>query len=194
MKNRFQLTTRLFLLFSFGLALFLVSGCDTTDPGGDTVILRTEIKNDSDGDPIRFSFSSDNITAGRLEDVGCNCTLDIGSFLQGQGFTKTEIFSATVESARLVLLFPLNEQFNFLNEVILKLEASGLSATEVANLQSSPSVREVALNVLPNRNISGFLQRATFAPILQVNANLLNPNEDYEVALVLNLRIEMEGL
>ncbi len=176
-------------------ALLLVSGCDSSSPGeGGTLVLRPEVSEDVEGDDISFSFSSDGFPVGQLTDVDCDCRIDLGPYLESQGFTKADILSATVESARLVMLFPISEQLDFLDQAILKFEADGLSATEVANGGPFPAAREATLTVLPNRDIAGFLTRSDFRAILQIDAGTLEPGEDYEVALVMTLRLELEGL
>jgi len=47
--------------------------------------------------------------------------------------------------------------------------------------------------VLSNRDIAGILERPNFTAILQIDANELEANRDYEMALVLRLRIDVEG-
>lgn len=175
-------------------ALLLLSGCDSSPSESGTIILRPEVSEDADGEDISFSFASDGFPVGRLTDVDCDCRIDLGPYLEGQGFSKADVVSATLESARLVMLFPISEKLDFLDQAILKFEADGLSVTEVANGGPFPSEREAALTVLPNRDVSGFLTRSDFGAILQIDAGTLEPGEDYEVALVMTFRLELEGL
>ncbi len=184
--------TRLFLVFA--PALLLISGCDSSPGERGTIILRPEVSEAADGKDISFSFSADGFPVGQLSDVDCDCRIDLGPYLEGQGFTKADVVSATLESARLVMLFPISEKLDFLDQAILKFEADGLSVTEVANRGAFPAEREATLTVLPNRDVSGFLTRSDFGAILQIDARALEPGEDYEVALVMTFRLELEGL
>lgn len=170
-------------------ALLLLVGCDSEDPSGsDPVTLFHEID-----DAFRFTFNADDIQAGRLEDLRCDCNVNISSFLFDQGFSTSEIISASVESVQLEMLFPISAQASILNQAIVKLEAEGVSATEIANQSSFPNSRSATLSVLTNRDIAALLERPSFTSILQIDANELEANRNYEMALVLRLRIEVEG-
>lgn len=175
-------------------ATLILSGCDTDSLGGDSVFLTTTISDDVDGDDVIFQFSSGDIQEGRLVDLSCGCTLDIDAYLNDQGFTKAQLVSATVQSVRVVMLFPTSEQLDFLDEAILKLGRPGASATEVANISSLPSAREVNLQTLSNRDIVSFLDSPGFEPILQINAGNLTDGEDYELSVILTVRMELEGV
>lgn len=175
-------------------ATLVLSGCDTDSLGGDSVILTHTLSEDVDGDDVLFTFSSGDIQEGRLVDLSCGCTLDIDAFLNDQGFTKAQLVSATVQSVRLVMLFPTSEQLGFLDEVILKLAAPGVSDTEVANISSLPSAREVSLQALSNRDIVSYLDSPGFEPILQINARDLTDGEDYELSVIVTVRMELEGV
>ncbi len=172
----------------------VLAGCDAAGEETRTLVLQPEVLEDRQGRDISFTFMSDAFPVGQLEDIACGCAIDLGPYLQAQGFSKADIVSARLESARLVLLFPISERFDFLDEAILKFEADGLSATEVANRSEFPASREVELNVLANRDVTGFLVRNDFEVILQIDARALEPSEDYEMVLVMTFRLEVEGL
>jgi len=174
--------------------MLVLGGCDTDSLGGDSVILTHTISEDVDGDDIIFAFSSGDIQEGRLVDLSCGCTLDVDEHLNDQGFTKAQLVSATVQSVRVVMLFPTSEQLSFLDEAILKLGAPGSSDTEVANITSLPSAREVNLQTLSNRDVVSFLDSPGFEPILQINAGDLTDGEDYELSTILTIRMELEGV
>jgi hypothetical protein len=180
------------LAAAFGF-LVLLSGCDTADPFGETIILTATVDRTVSGSDIEFAFDSESLTVGRLDDVGCDCALDIGPFLAAQGFEKSDLEAATVESARLVMLFPVSEQLDFLDEAILKLQAPGQSVTEVASRTSFPADRQAELATLSGRNIAGLIDGTTFTPILQLDASQLEVGAEYTVALVLRIRLEVSG-
>ena len=158
------------------------------------MFLTAELSTDTQASPIRFTFEGGAVQTGRLTDVSCGCQLDVGDFLADRGFTKADVLSATIKSARLVMLFPISERLDFLDTAILKLSASGNSVTEVAQLSAFPQAREVELTPLAGRNVAGFLDDSTFAPILQIDASRLQASAEYEIGLVLEIRLELAGI
>lgn len=187
------LNRRSFLIPAVAAILFL-TGCDSDSLGDDTIFLTHEFTADASGEPITFSFSSSEVETGRLQDISCNCTIDVGSFLATQGFSKTDIVSATLQSAELVMLFPISTQLNFMSQAILKLTATGVSPTEVANRPSLPGSRQAQLTVLTNRDISTFLEKESFGAILQIQPNTLTAGQNYEMSIILRVRMEVAGI
>lgn len=171
-----------------------LAACDSAVGGADSVFLNAELSADTDGDPVRFVFESSEVQTGRLMDVECDCELDVTEFLADRGFSKNDIISATVKSARLVMLFPISERLNFLDEAILKMRAPGNSITEVARQGSFGETREVALEPLTGRDVSGFMDNSSFEPILQIDAATLQAGASYEIGLVLEIRLELAGV
>lgn len=187
------MTTPRFLPAVFLLALAMLTGCDTVSPGGDTILLTTEVDRTADGGPIQFSFPG-TLQTGRLVDLRCNCRVDLGPYLTTQGFSRSDIVSAEVVTARLVMGTPPTGNLSFLNQALLKFESSALSATEVANRTGFLSSRESNLTVLPGRDVSAFLEKASFEPVLQVDASRLETNATYQLYLVLTVRITVSGV
>ncbi|NQV73385.1 hypothetical protein HQ496_09690 [bacterium] len=170
----------------------LFAGCDATSSSSDTVFLTHEFSTDTAGQSVRFTFSSTNMTVNRLTDVSCNCDINIYSFVEEQGFQASDIKSATLVSADIIMLFPISKKIDFLNQAILKFSANGISTTEVANISTFPAAREVAMNVLPNRDIATFLERSAFGAILQLDPATLGANESYDLSIILKVRLELE--
>ena len=181
-------------LFLIAALMFLASCDSNSSGGGDTIFLTHEISEAADGKPIQFTFSSSQIQIGTLQDVRCNCDIDIGPYLATQSFTKEEIISVNVTAAELVMLFPINKDHTFLNAAILKLEGIKNTITEVANQPNFPSARESSLIVLPNRDVAGFFTRPSFGAILQIDAITLDDDENYQIGLVLTVLIEVAGI
>ncbi|NNE69630.1 MAG: hypothetical protein HKN29_04615 [Rhodothermales bacterium] len=178
----------------FLLLLLGLTACDSAVGGADSVFLTAELSTDLDGDPVRFVFESADVQTGRLTDVSCDCELDVTEFLADRGFSRDDIISATVASGRLVMLFPISERLDFLDEAILKLQAPGNSVTEVAQQSAFGETREVALDPLPGRDVAGFMDDSAFEPILQIDAAALQAGESYEIGLVLEIRLELAGV
>lgn len=174
------------------LFVFLV-GCDSVDPGADTIFLTFQVSDDAQGNPIALEFDADAFQTGRLQDLNCNCQLDLAADLAQQGFSKGEIVSATLQSAQIVMLFPVSENVDFMDQAILKLTATGVSQTEVANTSSFPASRTANMTVLPNRDIAAFLEKPSFGLILQIDPESLRQGQRYEMSLVLSIRVEVQG-
>lgn len=176
------------------LALLLLAGCDTTDTGSNTIVLFASVSS-GDIEALTFRFNPQTTQTGQSVDLVSVNRLDIADFLFENGFSQAEIVSATVEAAELEVVFPIPEVASFMDEAILKLDAQGISAIEVAEQTVFPDDDdEVDLNVR-SRDIAGVLRASDFGGILQVNANAFLPNvtNDYELFVSLQLRIEVEG-
>jgi len=170
-----------------------LSGCDSNNSNSNRVGLTREMSLDANGDPILFSFDAADTAMGRLQDIRCNCNIDIGPFLTSQGFSKADIVSASLTAARIVMLLPTSERVNFLTSAILKFQTDGLSATEVANQSGFADSRESTMQTLSNRDISAFLERSNFETILQINPASLQTGESYELGLVFTVQLEMSA-
>ncbi len=187
MKSRQTFWTVLLVIPIF---VFL-SGCDADPLSNDSVFLTHEFSTDASGQSIRFTFSSDDVATNRLNDISCNCAINIHQYIEDQGFKASDVVSATLVSADVIMLFPITKKINFLNQAILKFTASGASVTEVANLSSFPASREAALVILPNRNIASFIERANFGAILQLDPKTLGVGESYDFSVILKVRLEL---
>ncbi len=176
------------------LALGLVlAGCDTVDPGSETVVLFVNVE-DQLGEDLRFSFEADNAQVGQPLTVAAAQRIDLGPFLDQQGFSKAEVIAATVESATVGVRFPIQARANFMQQAALQVTATGLSATTVAAQSSFPDSREAALTVQSSRSITGFVTRSDFGVQLVLTPATLLPGEDYELTATLRIRIEVEGV
>lgn len=173
----------------FALLLLLgLAGCDTVDSNEPVVLF-------ADVDVFRFTFEADAIDANSPAVLTADAEVDLAAFLRQQGFTKDEVISATVSSARLEIIFPVSETADFMDEAILLLDADGLPTLEVAEQTSFPSDNdEVTLTVRSGRDVADYVQAPTFTSVLRIDPARLEAGEDYELVAVLRLRIEVEGV
>ncbi len=172
--------------------LFSLSGCDTNSMD-DRIILTFTFSADRSGDPIRFSFSSDDVQSGELRTISCNCLLDIGPFLSSRSFSKAELLEARVTSVRLKSFFPIGQQLDFLHEVELVLDENGTGAVTVAEDDTFPSSREIALSVFQGRSISALLVRPQFSVDLRIDPSNVTPDTQYELGIDMTIELELEG-
>ena len=183
---------RLTPVLLFLVAVLFISGCDADSLSGDTIFLNHEFSSDLQGQSIHFSFSGDDLQTNRLQDVSCGCQLSLNDFVESRGFSMDQLVAAQLESAELVILFPIGTRADFMNQAILKFTANGISTTEVASQSSFPASREVPLSVLPNRDIASFLEKASFGAILQLDPSLLDTSQDYDMSIILDIRMEFD--
>lgn len=172
--------------------LFSLSGCDTNSMD-DRIFLTFTFSVDLNGDPIRFAFSSDDIQRGAFRTFSCDCLLDIEPFLASRSFSKAELLEARVTSVRLKSFFPIGQQLDFLHEVELILDANGTGAVTVAEDDTFPSAREIALSVFPGRSISALLVQPQFTIDLRIDPSNVTPDTQYELGIDMTIELEMEG-
>lgn len=175
------------------VGLTALSGCDSalTDP--DVVILTHELTRSGDGSPVRFSFDADDVTVGQSTVLRCGCTVDLDPWLASQGFSRDDLVAATVQSATLTKISPPLERLDFLDSAVLRFEAAGLQATEVATRSVFPDAIDVALNPVAGRSVLAFASRDEFEPVLVIEAADLQAGALYELDVEVTLRLELEG-
>jgi hypothetical protein len=111
---------------------------------------------------------------------------------QLEGFSKSEILSATVVSATLFRRQPVEANLGeLMDAVALQLDAAGLSRAQVAGLQGLPDDNEATLDLASTGNVTGFVRAPTFGAVL--NFTGLDAN-DYVFEVRLRLRIQVEGV
>ena len=175
------------------LALLLtVAACDTAGVQNDEATLEYEAGTSLDNQII-FTFDPTDAETGGLVDLRAENPLDVGDFLFEQGFSKDDILSATLTEASLEVVLPsVGTEINFLNMAILKLDAPGLSELEIAEQDEFPSDDNVSLDIRTGRDVTSYLQKESFTPILQIDASDLQPDAgEYRLDLVLTVRIEV---
>ena len=173
------------LLLSAALMALVGGGCDAADD--EAVILTTE-------ETFFFSFDADDVSDGAPLSLVSEGRADLGPFLSSRGFTKAEITTVLVASARLEVLRPINENVDVLGSVILEVEAEGADREVAQQARLSAGDDDVELEVLPNRNIATFVRNGDFGAIVTIEPRDPTPGETYELGVVMNLRIELEGL
>lgn len=176
------------------LAVLLLAGCDSsTDPTARSITLTT---NGGDLLQLDFTFSGADHPSNMLDDYTSDNAIDLSSFLSSKGgFRKSEILSARVKSAQILMVKPVQADVDLIQDVVLKLKTDNLSSIEVAEQSSFPAgQREQALNVRPNRNISSFVRADNFSAILTMTPGTLNPTTSYEISVLLELELEVEGI
>lgn len=165
------------------LLLWMTSGCDgLVDPVGDSIFLTSPAQ--------EFCFRFTGVTAGGSKSILSANSIDLGAYLQQQGFTRSDVISATVQSAEISLLFPIDETLSMLDRASVSLRAGGEAA--VASAEAFSDARRADLTV-SGADVAGIVQAATFQAVLQL-AGARTVAEDIEISVSLRFRIEVEGV
>ena len=168
------------------LLLTLTSGCDTLglEEGGNSIFLST-----TTGE-ICFRFSG--LTAGGSQSVLSVESFDFGSFLQQEGFSKSEVIAATVQSADIRLVFPLGESLSVLDRATVSLRGTGAGETSVAEGTAFSSSRSASLDVT-GTGVGSAVKASSIQGVLQlVGAETIS--DDFEISVNLTIQIEVEGV
>ena len=166
--------------------LAVTSGCDTLglETGGESVFLTAS------NQELCFRFTG--VTAGGSRSVLSVESIDIGAFLQQEGFSKSEVISATVESADIRMVFPLGESLSVLQEATVSLRASGGGESSVASASSFSDTRRTDLQT-NSRNVGSIITAANFQGVLELVGDQ-SISDDFEITVNLDIRIEVEGV
>lgn len=173
--------TRTFVLAGLAGVLLILSGCDTLEDAGETVILTREAT-------FRFEFNTTSTQASQqVNSVG---RVDLGGDLNN--FDKSEILAATVTDVVVERLQPVGENLSdLMDSISLQLEASGASAPMVAQLSPLPDNREASLALTSNTSITNHVKAPNFGARLSLT-NVAPDNYVLEVRV--QIRLEMEGI
>ena len=172
----------------FVLLTLSITGCDTTsspDPSSTVTVIV---------DDLFFSFDADAASIGRLTDLVSLSSANVEAALARSGaYTRAQITGARVRKATLEVMFPVRERVDFLQQVVLKLDAPNLSPLEVGEQNTfSSTADEVDFSIRPNRDISSFLTSESFTAILSVTPRRLEAGERYQLALILTLDVTVD--
>ena len=165
--------------------LLLLPACDTVgEIGNENVILTRDAT-------FAFDFQVDAPQAS----LRATSTNQVDLAGQLEGFTKAEILSATVTSARLTRIQPVRADLSeLMNAATLELTASGASATSIAQLASPPASAEAQLTITGSPAVTSHVKASSFGAALTFT-NLAVPSLGvYRFEATVRLRIEVEGV
>jgi len=173
-----------FPIYSVFIAILsLTTGCDALDVvPGNSIFLNTSRV-------ICFEFTG--LTDGGSKTVTSSDSFDLGSFLQSEGFTKSEIQSAEASDITIRLRFPGQENLSVFDGVSIGVRAGATSRT-VASSSSLGTGRSTSLS--PNStDIGSVLRAASFQGVLEVTG-AASIQDEFLVEVEVNFTVEMEGI
>ncbi len=175
------------MVYSVFVALVLLSSCDTLDTGSDdSILLNTTIEE------LCFEFSG--ITAGQAASALANAedSIDLGPFLDGQNFDKSDILSAEVTSAQLRMIFPIEASLSAIRDVSLQLTSGGGNTVQVASAASLGDTRRASLTTAPT-DIGNLAASSSFRAALSFEG-ATSISEDVVIEGEIVIRVEVAGL
>jgi hypothetical protein len=183
---------RLTRVAAFVLVLTVLQGCDSASTDDSIVLNRVEVPE------FRFEFDGDVLSEGQALELTTSVRVDLTGELDGQGgFTKDDVVAATVQSAQLFQGFPVTQKLGYLDQAIVKLvTVSPARVTEVADVTNPDDLREVDMTPIANRDVSTYVKAAEFTAVLQITPGStigIDPDESYTLAVLLELRVEVEN-
>lgn len=176
---------RLIPLAALAALLLFLPACDTVaDLGNENVILTRDVT-------FSFDFMVDTPQAA----LRATSTNQVDLSGQLEGFTKAEILSATVTSARLTRVQPVRADLaELMDAVLLELTASGGSATTVAQQAGLPASAEGALTVSGSPGVTSHVKAPSFGAALTFTNLAVPALGIYRFEVTVRLRIEVEGV
>lgn len=170
-----------------GLLLAGLAGCDEFGASEQRFSFQETVT-------FRFAFQADTLQVGQTARLNASATANLTQALQNRGFAPSDVSAAQVESGKLEVLFPLSEPIAFLQAATLSFSRAGTVA-EVANQVAFPGggADEVVLSVVPGQDVVAFIAGPRFGALLDVQPATLSAGEDYELAVELVLRLEIDA-
>ena len=166
------------------LAVVLISfGCDGLEvtPGGDSIFLSTSRV-------ICFEFQDVDNGAGKT--IVSSDSFDLGSFLSGEGFAKSEIIGARVTDISLRLRFPGQENLSVFSDARVSLRAN--STTTIGTASNFGNERATALTISGN-DIGAIVRAASFQGVLEITG-ADDIQDDFLVEVEVDFDVEVEGV
>ena len=162
----------------------MTSACDALDvASGESIFLQTSRV-------ICFEFS--DLTDGGSKSIASDDSFDLASFLQGEGFTKSEIIRAEVDRVTLRLRFPGQENLSVFEDVSVILRSGSANVT-VGSATSGLGTNRNASISPTGSNIGAIVRAASFDGLLDI-VGTANIQDEFLVEVELDISLEMEGV
>ena len=181
-----SLSTLLTSLIAAACAVLFLAGCEAVGQSS-TIELTEEVET------LRYTFSIDE--NGNLVNASAAESVSLGPFLEEQGFTKEEVLSAHVVPGSVVLELtsPTLQNLDILESVLLLFQGEGMTVPVAERNADFPEEEDtVSLNVREDSDIGTLVRQDSFDAVLQLSMS--GAEEEYEFRLVLDIRVELEGV
>ena len=168
----------------YATVILISFGCDGLEvtPGGDSIFLSTSRV-------VCFEFQ--NLDDGGSQTIVSSDTFDLGAFLSGEGFAKSEVLGTQVTSVSARLRFPGQENLSAFSQIRVSLRA-GSNTTNIGSASSFGSERNV--NLSPTRNdVGGIIRASSFQGVLDLTG-AADIQDDFLIEVELDFDVEVEGI
>ena len=159
------------------------SSCDTLTQEGESVFLRVELE--------EICFEVNGIENGTQVTVVSDGStiLDIGPALATNNLNREDVVGATLESATLRLIFPVESNLNIIEDAQLSLLSSS-GSRQVASEASFASTRNASMTP-NNNNIANIVSPSTFQASLQFDgASQISERVVIEGSIIIEVEVQ----
>lgn len=175
---------RLFLSLILVALIMVPSGCDTLDPGRESLVTETDVS-------FEFRTTAEQLSGGTV--ISSETNLDVADALAEIGFAKADIVSAEVVGAQLRQVQPLTATLgDVLSSATLRLSAGGNEAS-VAQTSSFGSGSTTEMETMGG-NIGAFVRASSAAVNLQALPTGDLESGAYVFSVRLSIRLTLEGV
>ncbi len=173
-----------------GLLMVSMTGCDDFGAGDERFVFQEPLT-------FRFAFGADTLQVGQTTVLNAITEADLTQALQDKGFTPADVSVAEMVSGKLEVLFPLSEPISFLQETSLAMTGQAGTPIQIATQDVFPAdgADEVSLAVLSGQNgsaLAAHIAGPNFGAQLGIRPATLTPGEEYELAVELTIRLEID--
>ncbi|MDZ4698112.1 MAG: hypothetical protein SH809_00280 [Rhodothermales bacterium] len=140
---------------------------------------------------VEMSFRFSNTLTGITREVTSEETLSLDDVLADNQYTREEVVSARVTSARIRITTPFQETLEALSDIEVALQSTQRGPDIVATLTDSPDAKEATMNP-SGRAIGAYVEGGPFQGVLSL-VGAKDVDEDFLVFVTLTVEIDVEG-
>lgn len=166
------------------LLLVVASGCDTLEPE-DQITLPPAT--------LELSFRFSNTLQGISREIVSEDTYNLDRFLADNQYTRAEVISARVTSARIRLTTPFQETLDALSDIDVSLQANQAGIRTIATLAAPPVDKNAALSPAGGETATPFVQGGPFQGVLGFTGQR-DVDEEFLLFVTLTLEVAVEGI
>lgn len=181
-------------LFSIVLLAFVLAGCDATG-SSDTVIL-----NESSPTPptveYTFEYTPDDVNQGGEVVVTSDGSDDLGTVLQDNGFSRSNVVSASVDRVELFGRSPQGSSakiYNYVRRAQIYFPESASSPVAEGEISTPDGPAQVSLDVT-NGEVTEAVKEGAQRALLRMDTQQGGFSELYRAEARVYFRIELEGV
>lgn len=177
--------SRTLVLGLVAMALVLAS-CDVVNPTEAIVLQEKQVT-------FRFEINPAGVSPGESIQVTSEESADLGPVLEADFYTKSDVLTATVTRVELERINPTSIDLSILEEAVLAVTTSSLSAKNIGSATSLPASRTASLAVSSSPDVTSYVKAPSFRGALTIVPRTV-PSGSFVLRTTVSFRIEVEGV